>query len=261
MAEKKIALAVGAHPDDVEFMMAGTLSLLAKAGYEPHIMTVANGSCGTAEYDIKQAAVVRRREARRAAKVMGATYHPGLVDDLMVYYTDRLVRRAAAVVREIRPGIVLLPSLEDYMEDHMNSARVMVTACFCRGMPNFKTIPARKPFMDDIALYHAQPYQNMDMMRRLIRPEIFVDVASEIEVKDDMLRCHESQKKWLDVSQGQDSYLQTMRDVCAEIARLGGRRRQVRYAEGFRRHNHIGFAAQDRDVLSEALGNKAYRGK
>jgi len=50
MAEKRVALAVGAHPDDVEFMMAGTLSLLAKAGFEPHILTVANGSCGTAEH-------------------------------------------------------------------------------------------------------------------------------------------------------------------------------------------------------------------
>jgi LmbE family N-acetylglucosaminyl deacetylase len=34
MSEKKVALAVGAHPDDVEFLMAGTLALLGDAGYE-----------------------------------------------------------------------------------------------------------------------------------------------------------------------------------------------------------------------------------
>ena len=41
------ALAVAAHPDDIEFYMAGTLLLLKKAGCEIHYMTVANGSCGS----------------------------------------------------------------------------------------------------------------------------------------------------------------------------------------------------------------------
>ena len=80
--------------------MAGTLSLLAKAGFEPHILTIANGSCGTAEYGEKEIIRIRRAEAQRAAARLGATYHPGLVNDLMVYYEDRLVRKVTAVVRE-----------------------------------------------------------------------------------------------------------------------------------------------------------------
>ncbi len=260
MAERKTALAVGAHPDDVEFMMAGTLSLLAKAGYEPHILTVANGSCGTAQYTEAEIIRIRRKESEAAARVIGATYHKGLVNDLMVYYEDSLVRKATAVIREVAPTIVLLPSLADYMEDHTISARVTVTACFCRGMMNYFSIPRRKVTMQDVYLYHAQPYHNRDGMRNLYRPSIVVDVGGELATKEEMLRCHASQKHWLDVSQGQDSYLATMRSICADIAKLAGAR-GVRHAEGFRQHSHVGFSAQDRDVLSEALGSKARRVK
>ena len=260
MADRKVALAVGAHPDDVEFMMAGTLSLLAKAGFETHVLTVANGSCGTAQYSEAEIIRIRRKEADNAARVIGATYHKGLVNDLMVYYEDKLVRKATAVVRDVAPTIVLLPSLADYMEDHTISARVTVTACFCRGMMNYFSIPRRKPTMQDVYLYHAQPYQNRDGMRNVYMPEVVVDVAGEIAVKEKMLCCHVSQKHWLDVSQGQDSYLVTMRAICADIAKLAGVK-GVKYAEGFRQHSHIGFSAQDKDLLSEVLGAKARRVK
>ena len=42
-----IALAVFAHPDDIELTAAGTLVRLQRAGYQIHYMTVANGSCGS----------------------------------------------------------------------------------------------------------------------------------------------------------------------------------------------------------------------
>ena len=260
MSEKLTALAVGAHPDDVEFMMAGTLSLLAKAGFEPHILTVANGCCGTAEHTVKEISRIRRNEARRAAELMGATYHPGLTNDMEVFFEDQLIRKATAVVREVKPTIVLLPSLNDYMEDHMNSGRVIATACFARGMKNYLALPGRPETLQDVYLYHAQPWFNRDEMRNVVMPSLVVDVAGEIELKDRMLRCHESQKKWLDVSQGQDAYLLTMRQVCAETARLSGLR-GLKYAEGFRQHNFIGFSAKDKDVLSEALGAKVRKVK
>ena len=44
---KKHAFAVAAHPDDIEFVMAGTLILLRRAGYELHYMNIANGCCGS----------------------------------------------------------------------------------------------------------------------------------------------------------------------------------------------------------------------
>lgn len=253
MADKPRALAVGAHPDDVEFGMAGALILLRDAGYEPHIMTLANGSCGTAEYDEDDIIRIRRQESTRAAELIGATYHPGLVKDLEVYYNSPVLRMACARVRRIKPEIMLIPSYNDYMEDHSECARVMVMAAFCKGMRNFETKPSLPPITGDTYIYHAQPHGLRDSMNRYHPPETYVNVESVIEMKEDMLRCHESQKHWLDVSQGFDSYLKIMREMCGEVARWSGR--GWKYAEGFQRHCHIGFSAEERDPLREILSD------
>ena len=47
----KVAIAIGAHPDDIEFYMGGTLLPLKKAGYATHYLNLASGNCGSAEYN------------------------------------------------------------------------------------------------------------------------------------------------------------------------------------------------------------------
>ena len=252
---QKTALAVGAHPDDVEFMSAGTLALLKDAGYEPHILTVGNGSCGTAEYTAEEIIRIRRGEADAAAKVMGGIYHPGLVNDIEIFYDEATLRKVTAIVREVKPTIVLAPSPNDYMEDHTNSSRLIVSACFCRGMRNWISDPPLDPYGDDCFVYHANPYGNRDGMRNLVRPELIVDVSDKIQLKGDMLRRHKSQKNWLDVSQGQDSYIHTMEQICMQVAQMAGAA-GFQYAEGFRRHLYLGMSAADGDPLSEILGDR-----
>jgi len=66
-----------------------------------------------------------------------------------------------------------------------------------------------------------------------------------------MLACHQSQRQWLDTSQGLDSYLSAMREMSAEVGRRSGR---FAFAEGWRRHSHLGFSARERDPLAELLG-------
>jgi LmbE family N-acetylglucosaminyl deacetylase len=172
MSQKRTVFAVGAHPDDVEFGMAGTLSLLAQAGFEPHMMNVARSNLDSNTLREAEITRIRRAEAERSAAVIGAVYHPPLVDDLMIFYEDRLLRQMSAVIREIRPTIVLLPSLTDYMEDHTNTARLVVTACFSRAMRHYVSDPPREAFDHDVCLYHAQPHLNRDGMRTLVVPEI-----------------------------------------------------------------------------------------
>jgi LmbE family N-acetylglucosaminyl deacetylase len=111
--------------------------------------------------------------------------------------------------------------------------------------------------MQDVYLYHANPYGNRDGMRNFVNPTLFVDIAEKIELKEEMLRRHATQKDWLDVSQGRDSYLQAMRDICSEIG--GVAPKPLAYAEGFRQHLHLGLSAQDRDVLAELMGDKAQK--
>ena len=255
MNYKKVALAVGAHPDDVEFMMAGTLTLLVRAGYEPHIFSIGNGSCGTVQLSIEEIVQIRRQEAKKAAEIIGAVYHPGLVNDVEIYYEDRLLRKVAALIRELQPEIVLCHSPNDYMEDHQNAARLIVTACFCRGLRNFITDPPLEPVSHDVYIYHANPHGNCGPLRERIDPHIFVDITDVMAVKERMLRCHESQEHWLDVSQGMDSYIHTMQDLSRQRAEQCPDK-GVKYAEAFRQRLHYGFSSLDRDRLKEVLGDK-----
>lgn len=245
----KVAMAVSAHPDDIELMMAGTLILLGTQGYQIHVMNVANGSCGTASLPVSQIVPQRRQEAQNAAKTIGARYHPPLVHDFGIYYEPKLLAKVAAVVRRIKPNILLLPSPEDYMEDHINVSRLMVSAAFTRGMANFATDPREAPYEDPVALYHALPWGLLDPLRRPVPAELFVDIGSVLDKKTSMLACHISQKEWLAQSQGVD-YLNLMREMAA---RVGCQARTVSHAEGWRRHLHLGFAPEDYDPLSEAL--------
>lgn len=258
MNERKSVLAVGAHADDVEFQMAGTLSLLVKAGFEPHIMTLAKCDLDSNETPREEMIKIRDQEARRSAAVIGAVYHPAIVPDMMIFYEDRLLRKVAAVVREVQPTIVLLPSLNDYMEDHMNTARLVVSACFVHAMRNYVTDPPRDMTTQDMYLYHAQPHSNRDGMRQFVIPELFVDITTEIDVKLKMLVCYESQWKWLKETQGMDNFLDSMRRSCAELASKASRK-DIEYAEGFRQHNYIGFSVEDGDPLSHILGDKVLR--
>jgi len=252
---RPVVFALGAHPDDIEFMMAGTLVLLGRAGYELHVMNICNGNCGTAKED--SAAIIARRtgEARDAAAALGAFFHEPVVNDIELFHESATLHRVGAEIRDAKPMIILTSSPQDYMEDHMNACRVTVTAAFCRGMRNFPTDPPRPPIEGEVTLYHALPWGLRDSLRRVVKAGHFVDVGSVIARKREALACHVSQKEWLDASQGLDSYLITMEDMCRQVGAMSGR---FEYAEGWRRHLHLGFCAENADPLSDALGELCF---
>jgi LmbE family N-acetylglucosaminyl deacetylase len=253
---KKRAFAVAAHPDDIEFVMAGTLILLGQAGYELHYMNLANGCCGSTQYTAEEAAAIRAREAQAAAASIGATFHPSLVNDLEIFYNHETLTRLAAVMREVGPDILLIHSPIDYMEDHMNACRLALTAAFARGMPNYQTSPPRQPVDKPVAVYHAQPHGNRDPLGKPVVPSLFVNIESVLQTKTAMLACHKSQQQWLDTSQGLDSYLATMQSLSREVGQMSG---VFEYAEGWRQHLPLGFGPLDADPLSQALGSYIHR--
>jgi LmbE family N-acetylglucosaminyl deacetylase len=256
----RIAIAIGAHPDDIEFYMGGTLLLLRKAGYQTHYLTLASGNCGSSEYNASTTRSIRNTEARAAAKILGAQFHSSLTNDLEILYELPLLRVVAAVIREVKPRIVLTHSPQDYMEDHMNTSRLTVTAAFARAMPNFKTIPGRSAIDGEVTVYHAMPHGLRDGLRRRVIPEGFVNCTSVHKTKREALAAHKSQQKWLDASQGLNCYLLAMEDMALEVGRMS---RRFKLAEGWRRHLHLGFCGPGADPLREALGtnylsNKVY---
>jgi len=255
----KIAMAVAAHPDDIEFMMAGTLLLLKQAGYETHYMNLASGNCGSVQHNAARTRAIRRREARRSAEILGAHYHPTLTDDLEISYDDRTLRRLVAIIRAVKPTILLTHSPQDYMEDHMNASRLTVTAAFARAMPNYRAEPPRAPTNQQVTVYHAMPHGLCDPLRRRVIPGAFVNTTSVQLKKKEALAAHESQKNWLDVSQGLNSYLQAMEEMSLAVGKMSA---HFQHAEGWRRHLHLGFSERAIDPLQDLdrnyLINSAY---
>jgi LmbE family N-acetylglucosaminyl deacetylase len=136
------------------------------------------------------------------------------------------------------------------MEDHMNACRLAVSAAFGRGMQNYIVDPPREPISKEVVIYHAQPHGNRDPLNRLIHPDFFIDITEVMEEKTAMLAEHKSQKNWLDVSQGFNAYLNTMKGFAREMGKLSNK---FNFAEGWRRHNPLGFCSPDADPIADLL--------
>src|SRR5439155_15449581 len=136
--------------------------------------------------------------------------------------------------------------------------RLAATAAFARCMPNFQTTPARRPIENQVTIYHAMPHGLCDGLRTRIIPEIFVNTTPVHETKRNALACHRSQKEWLDLSQGLDSYLKAMDGMSLTIGKMS---RAFRHAEGWRRHSALGFCAEQADPLRDALADNYNRNR
>jgi LmbE family N-acetylglucosaminyl deacetylase len=146
------------------------------------------------------------------------------------------------------------------MEDHTNACRLVVTAAFAHAMPNFRSVPPRPTADYDTTIYHASPHSMRDPLRRLVVPEIFVNTVSVLDTQCAALAEHKSQQAWLDATQGLDSMSAKVREVARMVGKLS---KQFKFAEGWRRHLHYGFSAEEVDPLRDVLGknyqvNKAY---
>lgn len=243
-------LAAAAHPDDIEFMMAGTLLRLKDAGHEIHLWNLANGSCGSSTLDARTIAEIRWDEARHSAACAGGIAHPPLFADMEIFYDKPSLARVASVFREIRPDVLLTQSPQDYMEDHQNTVRLVVGAAFTRAMSNYPPDPPRPPYDAPVAVYHALPHGLRDALRKPVTSDFYVDISSVLPRKREMLACHASQKQWLDETQGMNAYLDEMERMCAEVGRQSGR---FPFAEGWRRHSHLGFGPENFDPVFDIL--------
>lgn len=250
MADAKSALAVFAHPDDIEFVAAGTLLLLKEKAWDIHYMNLSGGDLGSLEHNREETHAIRTQEGRDAANTLEASFHDPVSNDLHILYDLETIRRIGAVIRKANPSIILTHALSDYMYDHENTARLVVSAAFVKGMTNYETNPPIPAVSNDVTIYHAMPHGLQTPMRQKVRAGLYVDTASVHSKKREALADHKSQKEFLDATQGMDSYLVTMDKMSKEVGSLSG---QFEYAEGWRRHLHLGFSGTEQDPLADAL--------
>ena len=243
---EKIVLAILAHPDDAEILCAGTLSLLKNAGWSVHIATVGVGDKGTATHSRDEIIKIRNAEAKKAAAVIGGTYHCLEIDDIYLFYNRESINKATSLIRKVRPSIVFASSPSDYMLDHEISSLIVQTGCFCVGIKNMDV--AEEVFEPIPSLYFCDPIEGKDKMGVPVQPSTYVDISAEIETKTKMLACHESQQSWL-LSHQDSEYIQAMK----QFSEKRGKEINTDFAEGFRQH--LGHGYPHDNILKEILGD------
>jgi LmbE family N-acetylglucosaminyl deacetylase len=247
----KVVLALCAHPDDVEFMCAGTLMLLHEKGWRIHIATMTPGDCGSAKLGRAEISAIRRDEAAASAAILDGKYHCLECEDVFVIYDKPTLRKVIKVIRQVQPLVVFAPSPDDYMADHENTSRLVWNACFAAGIPNIK-IPGEKPWHHVPHLYYVDPLDAVDKFHNPIKPTCYVDITSAAATKEKMLCCHASQRDWLKAHHGIDEYVEMLhRHDAARGAQI-----KVAHAEAFRQHLGHGFP-QD-NILKKELGNRIH---
>ncbi len=255
MSEPLRVLALFAHPDDAEFLCAGTLFLLADRGAAIRVATLTAGDCGSTILPSAEISRVRLKEGKRAAALLGAQFTSLKEKDLLVLYDRPTLRKVMELVRRVDPSLVFTHSPSDYMLDHEIVSRLCQTACFGAMAPNFRT-GARKPSKPLRAiphLYYAQPAGGTDILGKEVMPSLCVNIGSSLERKERMLACHESQQAWLRSQQGMTGPVDNMRKMAAWTGALAG----FEWAEGFRQHLGQGFPSDDK--LSALLGDSIIR--
>lgn len=242
-------LAVGAHPDDVEFGCAGTLALLAQRGFAIHIATMGGGELGSVSLPPQQIRETRLKEAEAAAQVIGAQFYYAGGYDGEIDYSPEYRRRAIRLLRTTRPDIVLTHAPADYMIDHEETSRLIRNACFLAPTPNSdcgEPLPAAPAVPH---LYYWDATGRCDIFGRPLPLTIGVDVSHALDIKEQMLACHASQRDWLRHHHNIDQYLDDMRQTARARGSLFG----CAAAEGFIQHLGSGYP-QD-NVLASLLGD------
>jgi bacillithiol biosynthesis deacetylase BshB1 len=213
-------LAIAAHRDDVEQTCGGTLLRMAARGLRTAILDLTQGESGT-----RGSAAERAAEAEEAARILGVRHRQALdMPDGAVSNTPENRMKIAAVVRELRPRVVILPYWEARHPDHATCAMLGYEACFLAGLSRIETGSAapHRPFK----IVYASLYAD-------VRPTFVVDITPFIEQRHAALMAYKSQ--YANQAQGGGLFVpeEEIRERTFAEARHYGLLAGVRFGEPF----------------------------
>ena len=182
-------LAVGAHPDDVEFGCGGILIKEAARGHE---ITILNLSCGEAASS--GAPESRRREAQAAAEVIGARLEIlDLEGDSRIDYRPQNAVAIARVLRRVRPHIVLAPSPEENQHpDHAKAGRLVRDAARLARYGGLEDLSPTPPHAIDALYFYDVTGTGLGSAAAGL-PWILVDISEAVPAWRRAMECHASQ--------------------------------------------------------------------
>lgn len=246
-ASSKVALAVFCHPDDIELLCAGTLVRLIRSGWTVYCSTVSGGDLGAVSGTCEEILNIRLKEAARGAETLGAKgYYWAGLHDLQICYNPENLWKVIDVFRKTSPDLVITHSPDCYMLDHEETSRLARMACFGMGIPLLasKEPPVNKPVPH---LYYADALECKDKFGKPVIGDFAIEMEEVFPVRQEALKCHDSQRSWLKAHHGVDQYLITNE----ELARNVGKQFGAGMAEGFRQH--LGHGYPQDNLLAEAL--------
>jgi len=216
-------LAIGAHPDDIEMQCAGTLALYARAGHKVFMAVATNGNVGSPTHTREEIAAIRRKEQDASCALIGATLIWMDYDDEWLF-NDRPTRaRFIDAIREANPDVMFIHGPTDYHPDHRAAGQIAEDA----------RIPASVRLVET-SLPHIEKAPHVFYMDNPtgigFEPEAYVDIASVMELKREMLRKHHSQDAWIRAIYDGAS----ITDILDKNAANRGAAAGVPFAEGFR---------------------------
>ena len=188
-----VVLAIGAHPDDVEFGCGGTLAKWSAEGAVVHHLVCTDGSKGTWNPDADIAALVsdREREQCAAAQALGATGSVSFLGyvDGELEHSKEVIDRIALAIRVLRPDVVL--SHDPWKRyrlhpDHRNTGLNVCDAIVAARDPHFL-----RHHMTEFGVTHHRP--DALLLWEADEPNHYEDVSRFVETKLAALERHESQ--------------------------------------------------------------------
>lgn len=192
-------MAVGAHPDDCEWMAGGTAALCRKAGWDVLFVAVTDGSSGHHEMKPRSLAARRLREARVAASRIGAAYRTLGEPDGRLFVCDRTSAKVVRAIRAFAPDVLVSHRVFDYHRDHRNTGQLVLDASFVLQVPNVYPKP---PAMERVPLILYAQDTFTEGPR--FKPDLLVDTSSVLDTQVRMVMDHESQfREWIPWLHGQ----------------------------------------------------------
>jgi len=215
-------LAIMCHPDDMELSCSGTLIKYKKLGHDVIACHAANGNMGHVVILPDELREIRIKEAQKAAAMAGFEVITADIGDLTMNSADwEQIRKIIRVIRYAKPDLIITHHPNDYCSDHAELSKLVFKASFDASCPHFH--PELGEATPVTPIFYADTAGSVNFT-----PTEYVDITDEMDLKEEMLSCHESQLVWLKDHDGIDvvAYQRTR-------AALRGQQCGVAYAEAF----------------------------
>ena len=192
-------LAIGAHPDDIEFGCGGSLATFAAKGHSVHLLVMTEGGEGGETS-------VRAQEQVESKSILGAEeLFWGGYEDTFLKADKDMIGAIEAVMSKVEPAFIFCHFPDDTHQDHRQLAQATVSAT---------------RYVRNVLFYEGPTTQDFS-------PQVFIDIGDTLNKKIESLEAHRSQERKTNIED------LSITELARSNANFRGIQGRVRYAEAF----------------------------